>query len=101
MWRKLHRYGFWENMYNYFRSYLTDRRMYVCANENESETRTTNIGLLQGSVSVPWVFSIYLNDMNRVSKKLTRSHFADDTVIYMTGHDLQQLLCGVRKFVRS
>ena len=75
-------------MNDYFRSYLTDRRMHVCVNEKESETRTTNIGLLQGSVSVPWGFSIYLNDMNRVSKKLTRSHFADNSVTYMTGNDL-------------
>ena len=65
--------------------------MYVCVNEKESETRTTNIGLPQGSVSATWLFSLYLNDMNRVSKKLTFLHFADDTVIYMTGNDLKQL----------
>ena len=88
---KLHRYGFRDNMNDFFRNYLTDRRMYVCVNEKESETRTTNIGLPQGSVSAPWLFSLYLNDMNRVSKKLTFLHFADDTVIYMTGNDLKQL----------
>ena len=78
---KLHRYGFRDNMNDFFRSYLTDRRrMYVCVNEKESETRTTYTGL-------PWLFSLYLNDMNRVSKKLTFLHFADDTLIYMTGND--------------
>ena len=89
---KLLRYGFMDNMKDFFRSYLTDRRMHVCVNEKESETRTTNIELPQGSVSAPWLFSLYLNDMNRVSKKLTFMHIADDTVIYMTGNDLKAIV---------
>ena len=51
MLRKLDRQGFRGNTNDYFRSYLSDRRMYVSVNGCDSETTTMNIGLRQGSVS--------------------------------------------------
>ena len=70
MLRKLDRLGFRGNTNDYFRSYLCDRRMCVSVNGCDSETKTMNIGLPQGSVSAPWLFSLYINDMHRTSRKL-------------------------------
>ena len=61
MLRKLDRYGF-RNYVNYFlNSYLSDRKMYVTVNGSDSTVISTNIGLPQGSVTSPWLFSLYIN----------------------------------------
>ena len=91
MLRKLDRLGFRGNTNDYFRSYLCDRRMYVSVNGCDSETTTMNIGLPQGSVSAPWLFSLYINDMHRTSRKLKFIHYADDTTVYMSGNNLKRL----------
>ena len=88
---KLDRLGFRGNVNKFFESYLSNRKMYVCVNGNNSRTATINIGLPQGSVSAPWLFSLYINDMHRSSKKLNFLHFADDTTVYMSGYNLTEL----------
>ena len=47
------------------------------------DTKTTNIGTLQGSVTAPWLFSPYIYDMNRVSTKFKFVHYmkGDNLVI--------------------
>ena len=39
-------------------------------------TKTMNVGLPQGAVSSPWLFSICVNNMHAASDKLTFRHFA-------------------------
>ena len=70
---------------------LSDRRMYLEVNGCKSETKTLDIWLPQGSVSAPWLFNLYINDMHRSSDKLNFLHFADDTPIYLSGRDLTRL----------
>ena len=89
--RKLDRMGFRGLTGEWFKSYLTDRRIYVNLNECNSRTATLNIGVPQGSVSAPWLFSLYVNDMHRSSNKLSFLHFADDTTIFKSGNNLIQL----------
>ena len=91
MLRKLDRYVFRNNMNDFLNSYLSDRKMYVSMNGSDSTVRTTNIGLPQGSVTSPWLFSLYINDMYRTSDKLNFIHFADDTTVYMSGRELKAL----------
>ena len=60
-------------------SYLTDRQINVVLDGQESVLKTVNIGLPQGSVNAPWLFSLFINDMHRTSNKLNFIHFADNT----------------------
>ena len=53
---KLKRLGFRGTVASWFDSYLTDRKIYVDVNGVYSETKTINIGLPQGSVSLPYLF---------------------------------------------
>ena len=85
MLRKLDRYGFRNDVNDFLNSYLSDREMYVQVNGSDSTVRTTNIGLPQGSVTSPWLFSVYINDMHRTSDKLNFIHFPDETTVYMSG----------------
>ena len=89
--KKLDRLGFKGQVNDYFRSYLTDRQINVVSDGQESVLKTVNIGLPQGSVSAPWLFSLYINDMRRTSDKLNFIHFADETTIYRSGPDLATL----------
>ena len=75
---KLDRLGFRGAVNDFLNSYLTNRRMYVNVNGIDSTTKTINIGLKQGSVSAPSLFSLYINDMHRASDKFKLIHFADD-----------------------
>ena len=91
-----------------FDSHLSDRRMYVEVNGCKSETKTLNIGLPQGSVSAPWLFNLYINDMHRSSDKLNFLHFADDATIYLSGRDLTRMceevcmeLCKVDEWLKA
>ena len=88
---KLDRLGFRGNVNNLLKSYLSDRRMFVHVNGCKSDCKTVNIGVPQGSVSAAWLFSLYINDMHRSSKKLKFIHFADDTTVYRSGCNLSEL----------
>ena len=91
MLKKLDRLVFRGPTLNFFDSYLTDRRLFVEINGRRSPMKITNIGLPQGAVQSPWMFSLYINDMHRASDKFKFIHFADDTTIYMTDRNLQRL----------
>ena len=89
---KLELLGFRGIVRDWFESYWSDRRMYVDVNGSNSQIKTVNIGLPQGAVTSPWLFSLYVNDMHRCSNKLTFIHFADDTTAFMSGiSDLERL----------
>ena len=88
---KLELLGFRGIVRDWFESYLSDRRMYVDVNGSNSQIKTVNIGLPQGAVASPWLFSLYVNDMHRCSNKLAFIHFADDTTAFMSGSDLERL----------
>ena len=78
-------------MNEWFASYLSDRSMYVQYKNSITVMKTLNIGLPQGAVSSPYLFTLYVNDMHQASDKLTFLHFADDTTVHMTGRNLRHL----------
>ena len=92
---KLERMGFRGSMKCWFDSYLSDRRMVVQIGDKKSHTKILNIGLPQGAVTSPYLFSYYVNDMHNASDKLQFIHFADDTTVYMSGNNLQTLCTDV------
>ena len=89
--RKMECMGFRGAVLDWFESYLTGRRMYVEIEGHKSVVKDLNIGLPQGSVSSPYLFSLYINEMKNSSDKLNFTHFADDTTVFMSGNDIETL----------
>ena len=63
-------------------SYLTNRNHNVVFNNHESDITDIKAGVPQGSILGPFFFSICINNLINISKKLWFLMYADDTTIY-------------------
>jgi hypothetical protein len=85
---KLEHYGFRGIVYNWFKSYLDNRKQYVNFNNNKSELKSTICGVPQGSILGPLLFILYINDITNTSTMLDFILFADDTTILYSSDDI-------------
>ena len=88
---KLKHYGIKGNVFNWFKSYLTEHQQYVVVNGHMSDPLPTTCDVLQASVLGPLIFLVYMNDIPSVSKVLLFYLFAYDTSIYYEAKDLISL----------
>ena len=88
---KLHHYGVRGKAYEWFQSYLSNRKQFVCVNGHESDSLPLTCGVPQGSVLGPLLFLLYVNDLPNASSLLTFHLFADDTNIYYSCKNLDDL----------
>ena len=65
---KLNHYGIRGVVFNWFKSYLSDRTQYATINNERSEIQTITYGMPQGSILGPLLFLIYINDLSRSIK---------------------------------
>ena len=86
--KKLIKYGFTDDVLQWFTSYLSDRAMKVFYNNDLSDTQYVNIGVPQGSVIGPTLFLIYINDINNYLGQAVCNLYADDVLIYCYGESL-------------
>ena len=89
--RKLDHYGVRGTANDWFKSYLSNRKQFVTINGVNSELKSMNYGVPQGSVLGPLLFLIYINDLHSIIKYSTTRHYADDTCLLLNGKSLKQL----------
>ena len=84
---KLQYYGIHGISLSLIKSYLTNRFQYVQFENSESDLLEINIGIPQGSILGPLLFSIMINDLVNSINKFRFLMYADDTTIYFNLDD--------------
>ena len=77
--------------YDWFHSYLSSREQFVCINGHNSDYLSITCGVPQGSILGPLLFLLHINDLPNTSKLLSFQLFADDTNIYFSRKNLNDL----------
>ena len=80
---KLQKVGVTEDLLNWFRDYLNNRKQRVVINGQCSSWGSVLAGVPQGSVLGPLMFLIYINDITDEAKSSEIRLFADDTILYI------------------
>lgn len=88
--QKLERYGFRGSAINFFRSYLSDRKQYVQIADGKSSLKDVKMGVPQGSVLGPILFSLYINDFAHSLKHAKAVLYADDTALMISSKSCQE-----------
>ena len=89
--KKLYHYGLRGRSNDWVRSYLTSRKQYVKLEDCKSDCLEVVCGVPQGSILGPKLFILYINDMVNLSTLLKFILFADDTNLFCSGNDVNQL----------
>ena len=82
---KLTYFNFSPSAVKWFRSYLTNRKQCVRVDGVSSSYLDNHVGVPQGSILGPLLFSMYINDLPDVCPKLNIQMYADDAVIFIHG----------------
>lgn len=85
---KLSQYGVLDSSLEWFKSYLNNRKQIVKLGESKSNEVFNNLGVPQGSILGPLLFSLYINDIQKCLKFASTKMFADDTLVYVTSDSI-------------
>lgn len=87
---KLTKFGFHTSTINWIKSYLCDRQQCVIVNNVRSSLRACSLGVPQGSILGPLLFTLYINDLPSVcAAKIIM--YADDTVVFAHGRTVEEV----------
>ena len=93
---KLRKYGVLGIEFEWFMSYLTDRKQSCTLSGENSSFKIDEFGIPQGSCLGPLLFLIYINDLRSVLRRATPSMFADDTSMWVASESVPKLLHPLR-----
>ena len=96
---KLRCIGIGGTLLDIIESYFTNRIQLVEVNGRVSEKRNIKLGVPQGSILGPLLFTIYVNDLVNISSKVQFFLFADDTAIIIKGKSYQDIQNEVNEFI--
>ena len=94
---KLHAYGLDFDTVTFLLNYLKHQKQSVKINNISSFFRTILLGVRQGSILVPILFNIFINNLLLWLTKSELHSFTDDNTIAVTCKNLKDLLLTLKK----
>lgn len=82
---KLEAYGYRGHALHLIKSYLSQCRQYVQNNLSNSGIKPIMYRVPQGSILIPFLFNIYINDIVLVTPQSKSIIYADDTTLLFSG----------------
>ena len=95
--QKLEKLGIQNNNLKWIENYLSNRSQSTLANGILSPSNAITCGVPQGSVLGPLLFLVYVNDLSNILKEAGHYLYADDTVIFKSGTNIQTVLNSLQK----
>ena len=85
----------------WFDSNLSQRKQYVDFDGIKSKTSRITYGVPQGSILGPLLFLLYINDLSKVSSVLFSLLFTDDSNMFATGKDPNELIKNTNEEIKK
>ena len=98
--RKLESYGVQGVALTWVRSYLNSRKQFVNFNGTHSSMKGVDYGVIQGSISGPVMFIIFINDIVRCTDLVELVMYADDTTVYLKSDNVSECAANVNEGLR-
>lgn len=94
---KLEEIGLRNNVLNWFKSYLSNRSQRVKYKNSISKELQIEHGVPQGTILGPILFVLYINNIVKCVNECKINMFADDTILYISGNDLNQMYITINR----
>ena len=102
---KLLGYGFSNNAIELLRNYFGNRKQQTKSNYRgiimTSDLADLTIGVPQGSVLAPLLFSIFINDLSQIFSNCIAKLFADDTTLIFNDSNMENLISKFKKDLKN
>ena len=98
---KLKLIGFKKNALDLIENYFDGRTQQVIYNNAKSNKTTVRLGVPQGSILGPLLFTIFINDLALSIRNMNKKLFADDTSIYKSMDDKDKIINEFEKSIKT
>jgi ribonuclease HI len=94
---KLKKLGLTGRVFSFIENFMTGRTIQIRVGGDTSSPRCLDNGTAQGSVISPLLFLIMINDLPKALSNVETSLFADDSCVFKSGKNLDQIVKTVQE----